>query len=93
MVIERIVQNAKSISKIKQLITEIMKTGKADMAPFWKFTRKTKGHQIVNAVFTEEGERLEDKEIILQEFRKHYTTTEDKRGRNPRGKRMRRSGE
>ena len=62
----------RNATKISHLIANIMKTGKADMTQFWKYSRKRKNFGNTKAVTARNGEVLESKELILEEYKQHY---------------------
>ena len=62
----------RNVSKINNLVSNIMKTGKTNMTQFWRYNRRRNQTQNVNAVIARNGDRIEEKELILEEYKNHY---------------------
>ena len=63
------VRNAK---KVHFMVENIKKTGKTNMAQFWKYNKKKKSFDSVKSVTSRNGKILEDKNLILEEYKNHY---------------------
>ena len=66
--------------KVEKLVQSIARNGKTDMTKFYRFNKKQKKTvTTIKTVTTEDGRKIDDRNVAVKEFEKHYTELLKKR--------------